>query len=169
MPADMNQQGAFDELMRECGPLIRRIAASYEADRELARDLAQEIFLALWRALPAFRGESSLRSFAARIAHNRAVTHVVRSTHHPRLVELPGEIPCPAPQLEALAIEHERQVRVLAAVQQLSLAYRQVATLLLEGFTLGEIAQALGLTVNAVSIRASRARAMLRTLLGEPR
>lgn len=163
----MNQKREFDELMRECGPLIRRIAASYEADRELARDLAQDIFLALWRALPAFRGESSLRSFAARIAHNRAVTHVARAAHLRRLVELRGEIPCPTPPPEAIAIEHDRHVRALAAVQQLPLAYRQVATLLLEGFTLGEIAEALGLTVNAVSIRASRARAMLRPLLDE--
>lgn len=153
--------------MREHGPMIRRIAASYEADRELARDLAQEIFLALWRALPAFRGDSSLRSFAARIAHNRCVSHVARAAHRPRLVELPREIPCPGPHLETLAIEEDRQALALAAVQRLPLAYRQVATLLLEGFTLQEIAQTLGLTVNAVSIRASRARAQLRALLGE--
>lgn len=164
---DMKHQGSFEELMRECGPMIRRVAASYEADVEIARDLAQEIFLAVWRALPSFRGESSLRSFAARIAHHRAVTHVARSAHLPRSVELPDNLPCPAPQLEALAIEHDRQARALAAVQQLPLAYRQVASLLLEGFTLPEIAQALELTVNAVSIRATRARAMLRSMLGE--
>jgi RNA polymerase sigma-70 factor (ECF subfamily) len=164
---DMNQNGAFEELMRECGPMIRRIAASYEADRELARDLAQEIFLAVWRALPTFRGESSLRSFAARIAHNRAVTHVARCAQLPNLVELPGDLPSPELQLEAMVIEHDRRVRALAAVQQLPLAYHQVATLMLEGFTLTEIAQALSLTVNAVSIRASRARAMLHSMLGE--
>jgi RNA polymerase sigma factor (sigma-70 family) len=163
----MNQTGAFEQLMSECGPMIRRIAASYEADRELARDLAQEIFLAVWRALPAFRGDSSLRSFAARIAHNRCVTHVARSANIPHAVELPSELPCPAPELEAMAIERERHVRALAAVQKLPLAYRQVATLTLEGFTPGEIAEALGLTVNVVSIRTSRARAMLRSLLGE--
>ena len=147
--------------------MIRRIASSYEADRELARDLAQDIFLALWRALPAFRGESSLRSFAARIAHNRAITHVAHSARLPRAVGLSEHLPCPAPLLEAAVIEHDRHVRAVVAVQQLPLAYRQVATLLLEGFTLTEIAQTLGLTVNAVSIRASRARTMLRSQLGE--
>lgn len=147
--------------------MIRRIASSYEADRELARDLAQEIFLALWRALPAFRAECSLRSFAARIAHNRAVTHVAHRAKLPRPVKLPEHLPCPAPPLEALAIEHDRQARALAAVQQLPLAYRQVATLLLEGFTLPEIAQTLGLSVNAVCIRSSRARSILRAALGE--
>lgn len=163
----MKQKGAFEQLMRECGPLIQRIAASYEADRELARDLAQEIFLALWRALPSFRGESSMRSFAARIAHNRGVTHVARSVRLPKSVELSGELACPAPEPEAPVMEQDRRNRALAAVQSLPLAYRQVATLILEGFTAEEVAEALGLTVNAVSIRASRARALLRTLLGE--
>jgi DNA-directed RNA polymerase specialized sigma24 family protein len=82
-------------------------------------------------------------------------------------VELPGELRCPAPEPEAIAIDQDRRARALAAVQNLPLAYRQVATLMLEGFTPGEIAEALGLTVNIVSIRASRARGMLRSLLEE--
>jgi RNA polymerase sigma-70 factor (ECF subfamily) len=147
--------------------MIRRIAASYEADRELARDLAQDIFLAVWRALPSFRGDSSLRSFVARIAHNRGVTHVARFASLPRSVELPAELRCPAPEPEAIAIEQDRRSLALAAVRRLPLAYRQVATLMLEGFTPGEIAEALGLTINSVSIRASRARGMLRSLLEE--
>ncbi len=163
----MDRKGTFEQLMREYGPLIKRIAASYEADKELARDLAQEIFLAVWRALPSFRAKSSLRTFIARIAHNRAVTHVAHSASAPESIEFPDELPCPAPELETLAIERDRHARTLEAVQQLPLAYRQVATLILEGFTAAEVAQALGLTVNAVTIRASRARAILRSLLGE--
>jgi RNA polymerase sigma-70 factor (ECF subfamily) len=108
-----------------------------------------------------------LRTFVARIAHNRAVTHVARAANAPESVELPSELPCPAPQLEALAIEHDRHLRIVAAVQKLPLPYRQVATLTLEGFAPMEVAQALGLTVNAVAIRSTRARAMLRALLGE--
>jgi len=163
----MDQTGAFELLMRDHASMIRRIAASYEADRELAHDLAQEIFIAVWRALPSFRGESSLRSFVARIAHNRAVTHVTRSVAAPRWVELTGEHLCPQPGLEELALARDREQRALAAVQKLPLAYRQVATLLLEGFTVAEVAQALSLTPNAVAIRASRARGLLRSMLGE--
>jgi hypothetical protein len=43
-------------------------------------------------------------------------------------------------------------LRVLAAVRQLPLASRQVATLTLEGFAPAEVAQVLGLTVNAVAV-----------------
>jgi RNA polymerase sigma factor (sigma-70 family) len=163
----MGDQRLFEELLSAHGPLIARIAASYEADRELARDLTQEILLAVWRALPSFRAESSWRTFIARIAHNRGVTHVARAANIPVTVEVPADLACPMPHPETLLVEHDRRARVFKAVQQLPLAYRQVATLTLEGFTPAEAAEILGLTANAVAIRNSRARALLRSTLGE--
>jgi RNA polymerase sigma factor (sigma-70 family) len=163
----MGAQPPFEELLSAHGPLIARIAASYEADRELARDLAQEILLAVWRALPSFRAESSWRTFIARIAHNRGVTHVARAANVPVAVEVPADLPCPLPQPETLLVEHDRRRRLYTAIQQLPLAYRQVATLTLEGFTPAEVGEILGLTANAVAIRNTRARALLRTALGE--
>src|SRR6476660_4164624 len=59
------------------GP-IRRLCAAYAfsaADRE---DLFQDIFLAVWRALPGFRGDSSTRTWLYRIAHNVALTWQTR-------------------------------------------------------------------------------------------
>lgn len=53
---------------------LQRLIAAYarkEADRA---DLLQDIALALWCALPAFRGDCSERTFLLRIAHNRALT-----------------------------------------------------------------------------------------------
>jgi RNA polymerase sigma-70 factor (ECF subfamily) len=157
----------FTDLLQEHGALIARIAASYESDRELARDLTQEILLAVWRALPTFRHESSWRTFVARIAHNRAVSHVTRAANSPHSVPIPDGLPCPMPQPETVLLEQDRSQRVLAAVQRLPLAYRQVASLILEDFEPAEIAQVLGLNVNAVAIRSTRARALLRLSLGE--
>jgi RNA polymerase sigma-70 factor (ECF subfamily) len=163
-----DHQQTFRDLVREHGALIARIAASYEADAELARDLTQEILLAVWRAVPTFREQSSWRTYIARIAHNRSVTHVARAAGRPISVEMPETLECPAPLPEAVALEGDRWRSVLNAVQQLPIAYRQVATLTLEGFTPPEIAQILGLSVNAVAIRSTRARALLRASLSEP-
>jgi RNA polymerase sigma-70 factor (ECF subfamily) len=43
----------FEQIAREHGAMIRRIASSYEARPHLAQELAQDIHLAIWRALPA--------------------------------------------------------------------------------------------------------------------
>src|SRR3546814_19424760 len=79
----------IDDVLRQHGPMLSRIAASYEFESARREDLLQEISLALWRALPRWRGEASLRTFAARIAHNRAVDPLAR---HCRLNEsVPAE------------------------------------------------------------------------------
>ena len=64
--------------------------ASTRRDPERARDLAQDILVAVWRAWPAFRGQCSERTYVARIAQYRIATHVIvacanlRSRRFPR-------------------------------------------------------------------------------------
>jgi RNA polymerase sigma-70 factor (ECF subfamily) len=163
----MNARPAFDQIAQEHGAMIRRIASGYEADRHLADELVQDIFLAIWRALPAFRGASSLRTFVARIATNRAVTHVARAATRPASIELSDDLPSQGDTPEDQAIELNRHAHLMAAIRGLPLADRQVVTLTLEGLAPGEIADFLGMTANAVSIRLSRSKTLLRARLGE--
>ena len=163
----MGAAPSFDEVLREHGPMIRRIARSHEADRGLAEELAQDILFALWRALPSFRGEGSLRAFVARIAGNRALAHVKRSMRRGRSAPLDEGIPAPDVSPEVSVLAGERHARLLAAVRALPLGPRQVVILTLEGLGAGEIAAVLGTTPNAVAVRLSRARRTLRTLMGE--
>jgi RNA polymerase sigma factor (sigma-70 family) len=163
----MTTRPAFQKIMMEHGAMIKRIAASYEADAHLAEELVQEIQFALWRALPGFRGDSSLRTYVARIATNRAITHAVRAQKMPQQLELSETIQTPSDSPESHAIAASHQTRLMAAVRCLPLAYRQTVTLALEGLTPKEIADFLGLTPNAVAIRMSRAKNLLRTLIGD--
>ena len=81
---DLGRDAKFEALLAEHGPMLRRIAGGYEADPEVRRELEQDILLAVWRALPRWRGEAPVRAFLARVAHNRAVTHVSREAARPR-------------------------------------------------------------------------------------
>lgn len=147
--------------------MIARIAASHEARPHLAEELVQDIWFAVWRALPSFRGDSSLRGFVARIAGNRAATHVARAVRTPKSDEVDESLPASGDDPEASAFASDRQARMLAAVRSLPLVSRQVVTLTLEGFAPGEIAAVLGISANAVSIRLSRAKDHLRHRLGD--
>lgn len=163
----MTGQPGFEEIEKEFGPMIRRIALSHEADKALAEELVQDIWLALWRALPSFRGQSSLRTFVARIATYCAITHVRRNARHPRPVELPADLPASEPGPEHQAISRDRQAKLVLAVRALPLPLRQVTLLALEGLAAQEIASVLGISANAVAIRLSRAREALRNRLGD--
>ena len=146
--------------------MLRRIAAAYEVDTALREELDQEILLAIWRALPAWRGEASVRTFAARIAHNRAVDHVAKQVGRPRAAALDEALPSLAPSpLETLERRDTRD-RLMAAVRRLPLPLRQVTIQTLEGFTPAEIAEVLGVNANTVSIRLTRAKAALKAEMG---
>jgi RNA polymerase sigma-70 factor (ECF subfamily) len=159
----------FERIAREHDAMIKRIAMSYEAKAHVVEDLVQEIYFAIWRALPSFRGDASLRTFVARIATNRCVTHVMRAIKSPVSTELDEQIPAPGEDPESHAIVADRKIKLASAVRSLPLAYRQVATLTLEGLTPREISDVLGVTTNAVAIRLSRAKQLLRGLLGDRR
>jgi RNA polymerase sigma factor (sigma-70 family) len=163
----MTARETFEQIVREHDPMLRRIASSYEARTHLAQELVQDIYFAIWRALPAYRGDAVLRTFVARIATNRAVTHVARALKVPPSSDLDESIPAPGVGPEGHAIALDRQAKLLAAVRALPLAYRQTALLTLEGLTPAEIADVLGISSNAVAIRMSRAKALLRELIGE--
>ncbi|MCY1647981.1 sigma-70 family RNA polymerase sigma factor [Caulobacter sp. SL161] len=152
----------FRNVVEAHGAMLQRIAAAYEANPALREELSQEILLAVWRALPAWRGEASTRTFVARIAHNRAVDHVARQAGRPRSAALDEAWPSPAPSpLEDLE-RSDMQARLVAAVRRLPLPLRQVTIQTLEGFTPAEIAEVLGVNANTVSIRLTRAKAALK-------
>jgi RNA polymerase sigma-70 factor (ECF subfamily) len=155
----------LERILRDYSALARRLAATHEANPETVRDLTQDILVAVRRAWPAFRKQCSERTYVARIAHHRIVSHIARAVRQPPLDELSDELPSVSPSPEEAAIRQRDQQRLLNLVRTLPLAYREVAVLMLEGFTPAEVADTLGLTANAVAIRATRARALLRALL----
>jgi RNA polymerase sigma factor (sigma-70 family) len=124
------------------------------------------VLFAIWRALPAHRGESSIKTFVARIAQFRAISHVAKHSRLPVEEAIDESLLDVRASPDAEAIAADERVRLLAAVRRLPLTYREPAVLLLEDLTPVEIAGVLGITAELVAVRLSRARALLRTLLG---
>jgi RNA polymerase sigma factor (sigma-70 family) len=161
----MSSRSRFDALVAEHQPMVARICASYERDRDLAREVVQDVWFAVWRALPGYRADASLKTFVARIAQFRAISHVAQRSRIPVEAALSDAIPDAQPAPESAAIASSERNDLLAAVQRLPLVYRQPVILTLEDFSPGDIATMLGLSVNVVGVRLTRARSMLRALL----
>lgn len=145
--------------------MLWRIVCGYEADPELQRDLNQEVLLAIWRALPRFEGNASVRTYLARIAHNRCVTHVTREAARPRGDADVGELVSGDRGPTAVVEELSRARQLHAAVRRLPLPHRQVIMLALEDLAPREIAEVLGVNANTVSIRLTRAKKALKDLM----
>lgn len=155
----------FERIVSDYGPLISRIALSYEADPALREDLTQQILLAVWQALPSYRADAALKTFIARIAQNRAISYVAREVRQPRLAEMPERVEAHDPNPEEEAIDASERRSLIEATRQLPLPQRQVIILVLEGFTYAEIAEMLSIAPNALALRLSRAKAALTKIL----
>jgi RNA polymerase sigma-70 factor (ECF subfamily) len=161
-PADGRPPPTFDRVLAEHGPALRRLVAAWERDAAAREDLLQEILLALWRALPSFRGECSPRTFVLRVAHNRALTHRFRPRRDGEPLEAALHVAHPDPGPEAEAAAAQRLERLRRALRALPVPARQVLTLSLEGLSGAEIAAVLGTTEGNAWVRLSRARRALK-------
>jgi RNA polymerase sigma-70 factor (ECF subfamily) len=164
---ELEQQ--FEQILGEYGAAISRLAYSYEAVAGIREELTQEIALAIWQALPHFRGECSERTFIFRIAHNRGLTHVRRRrAPHQSLDELEeADEPVdtrPHPD-EQLAQMNQREL-LASAVQSLPIAHKQMIVLMLEDLSYTEIGEVLGITENNVAVRLTRSRKALKKAMG---
>lgn len=155
----------YERILEAYGAALMRLTAGYEGLQHAREDLLQEILLALWQALPHFRGDCSEKTFVFRVAHNRCLTHVWRRGKQPvaeaDFDQRPGRERSP----EVQAIEKSRRETLVNAVRALPVNYRQVIALALEDLSPAEIAAVLGVSENNVGVRLSRARKALRTIL----
>ncbi|MEZ4384173.1 MAG: sigma-70 family RNA polymerase sigma factor [Nannocystaceae bacterium] len=145
------------EVLEEHGPGLSRIAASHARGRSEREDLEQDISLALWQALPAFRGESSLRTFVYRVARY-CCYRILRRRGRLDVDEYTDEVGDPSACIEswmARADEHAQLERALARLPE---GPRSTLALRLEGKSYAEIAGILGISERNVSVRLVRAR-----------
>lgn len=154
----------FQRILNDHAAMIQRIAQTYERRPALVQEVVQETALALWKALPGFRGDSSIRTFVGRIAHNVCVSHV-RKESRGQYDELSDALPDPGLSPDEQADRDSRRDLLLSAVRELPLSLRPVVTLHLEGFSNTDIAEALALTPNNVGVRLNRGRSQLKSLI----
>src|SRR5215469_953236 len=108
----------FERILDEHGAAISRLAYSYETVAGIREELGQEIALAIWKALPHFRGECSERTFVFRIAHNRGLTHVRRRRPQQKSLddlEEADEPPDPRPHPEQQAAQTKQRAQLMSA------------------------------------------------------
>jgi len=170
-------QAGFETLMRQHAPRIVGLAARLIGDRSEAEDLAQEAFLRLYRALPGFRGESSVATWLYRTTTRLAIDHLRRerlkrklfffrqNDDEPDPMELVGD-----PRSNPGRDLHTSQAmaRLRPAMQKLSARQRAVFVLRHhEGLPLQEIATLLGLETGTVKVHLHRAVTALRAELAD--
>ena len=156
------EQSAFDAIFREWYPRLVLIADRLVGERQVAEDLAQEVFLELWRRRESLALETTVHAYLLQSVRNRSLNHLrhvhVRRKSVPDVVEMAGS-PMPA---DADAVAGELAEAIKGAMDALSPRCREVFQMSRErGLKYSEIATQLGISVKAVEAQMGKA---LRTM-----
>ena len=175
-----NEAGAFEELVELYQHRLVAVMHHLVGNAEEAEDLAQEVFLRVYRARQKYRPRAKFSTWLFTIANNLALNHLRARSRRPVVplaVNDSGPLgPRPAEQLvrdQAAQPVHRLQQQELAALVQQAiqgLNERQRAAVILNKFedmNYAEIAEVMGLTTKAVKSLLSRARENLRQALRE--
>jgi RNA polymerase sigma-70 factor (ECF subfamily) len=169
---------AFEELVREHGGRMLAVTRRILGSDDEAQDALQEAFLSAFKALGRFREGAQLGTWLHRIAVNAALMRL-RSTRRrgereiaellPSFVEDGHQLREPvawSAEPDAPVVREETRALVRGCIDRLPENHRVALVLRdIEGLENEEIADRLGLTVNATKIRIHRARQALRALL----
>jgi RNA polymerase sigma-70 factor, ECF subfamily len=172
----VRDENACAELVAEHQRMVYQLSLNLLGDHNEALDLSQEVFLRVFRTLPGFRGQSTLRTWIYRIVVNQARNRqrFWRRRHRAQQVSLDehirdhGELPAPgasgAPDL--LLGQKQLAERIREALDRLPFDQKTALVLReIDGLSYEEIGFSLGIAVGTVKSRLARAREALRAQL----
>lgn len=164
-------ESAFAELVRMYENKAYHLALRICGNAEDASDVAQDAFLAAWRGLPSFRGESGFSTWLYRLVSNAAIDYLRRTKHQRGNVSLDDEelnldAPDDAPTPHEAVENSDLKDAVAKGLRDLSDDHRTVLVMReIQELSYEEIAQTLSLDLGTVKSRISRARNHLRKIL----
>ena len=154
---------AWEALVRRYQGRVYAVAYHYMRDREEARDVAQEIFIKVYRGLGAMRDGERFLPWMLRLARNCCIDRLRRLKVRTPPAEVPVEeapqIAASAPTPEDASLEEARHGLLYRAIAHLGAKNREMILLReIQELKLEEIAQMLGLPIGTVKSRSHRAR-----------
>lgn len=156
----------LEEIVERHAGMVRRIATVYERHPDRIDDLVQEVWLAVWQALPRLDKPAALKAYIARMTQNICVTHVRRALVR-KAEPLDDSLPDTSIPIDD-ATDHARQLaRLTEAVRNLPEPLKAVAGLYLEDIPVKDIATILGISESNASVRLHRAKTSIRMSFGD--
>lgn len=145
----------FDQIYLDHWQKIFRLCMGYVNDRDIAKDLTQDTFLAVWQQLATFRHDSAIGTWIFRIAVNKCLSHLRQSKKMPKskfAVDIKEDLP----------VNMDGEMAFLfQCISELPEIERIIISLELENIKQKEIAEIVGISEGNVRVRIHRIKEKL--------
>ena len=160
------QQQRFTDWLREHSAIMHHVVNGFAAGDD-RNDLLQEVLLAVWKSIPAFRGQAKPTTYLYRVSHNAALLWIRTEKNYRRRVEQFSAFAPSESAGEPDSLTDERLMKLYAAIRQLKPVDRSLILLSLDGLSYREMAEVLGLSESNVGVKLNRIKIQLtQTLKG---
>jgi RNA polymerase sigma-70 factor (ECF subfamily) len=163
---------AFDRLVELCSGRVYSLAFRMMGNADDAQDVAQEVFVRVYQAIPRFRCDATFSTWLYRIVVNACHDEAARRKRRPQTMsdaapddESPDMLDTLVAdgEPEDLYLRHERQQALQQALLELPENFRAVVILHdVQGLSYDEMAEVLHTGLGTIKSRLNRARNMLR-------
>lgn len=161
------RQQAYALLVDRYQKYVFTLTLRYINDRELAEELAQDVFVKAYRSLADYRGESKFSTWLYTIVHSVCISALRKKQHPIVLIEdLPITYAAADNQTQRMLDARSDKVQLAAAISLLDPTDAEVIVLFYQAEqSIEEIGHITGQTPGNVKVRLHRARQRLRSIL----
>ncbi len=163
----VSKEEQFKKLVDDNKDKILSICKYYNPNPEDQKDMYQEILINIWKSLEGFRGEAAISTWIYRIAVNTSLSYTGKAFKHLKIM-----VDADTQNLHNLLnddfidekLKKEQQLEHLQnELNQLSVIDKALITLMLEGLSMKEIADVIGITEPNVKVKIHRIKEQLKS------
>ncbi len=165
----MTKEQKFNELLKDNEERIRRICAYYNPNQHEQKDMYQEVLINIWKSLDNFRGDSAISTWIYRIAVNTSLSYtgsaykkfkLMIDTNYLNLNTLTDDN-----SLDTKLVEEKQLEKLHIELNTLSVIDKALISLMLEGLSMKEIADIIGISESNVKVKIHRIKNQLKNSL----
>lgn len=165
----MKKEEQFNQLIADNSDRIKRICSYYNSNVDDQKDMYQEVLVNIWKSLDNFRGDAAISTWIYRVAVNTSLSFTGKAYKHMKLM-VKADNQYLSSVLDDEGLDHklteERQLEHLQnELNLLSVIDKALISLMLEGLSMKEIAEVIGITESNVKVKIHRVKGQLKTKL----
>lgn len=169
----MNKEDRFNKVILENSGRIQRICNYYSQNSEDRKDIYQDILVNIWKSLDNFKGNSALSTWVYRVAINTSLSYTGKAFKQMKLIiDKNTQNLNSLLSNEDLDKKYEQEEifdKLHTELNLLSVIDKALITLVLEGLSMREISDIIGITESNAKVKIHRIKTNLKSNLTEKR